>query len=121
MEGQKYRCILKTRFPQQPTVPIPATDTTTFFFAKSDRAALGSVLIFVELYLGIFTEPENIYVFSQAPLLPEQPPLVTGTVKTQEGCEHAITAFFIQESEYQSMVKKGLTEQLANLDEKQTV
>ena len=116
MEQQKYRCILKSRNPQSSAVPVPVTDTTTFFFAKTDRAALGNVLIFVEMYLGMFSQPEDIYVFSQAPLLPGQPSIVTGNVKTEAGSEHALTAFFIQESEYQSILEKDLTEQLAKLD-----
>ena len=93
----KYRCIVRNLLGEK-------REITTFFFANTDRNALGRVVIYLEMSLGMCIKAENIKVTREPSLLPGKPSnIVTARVETPEKPVPAMTAFFILESEYQAL------------------
>ena len=120
MDTQKYRCIMQYRIgTQKPTI-------TTFFFAKTDRDALGRVVIFLEMWLGISIKAEKIKVSCEPSLIAgKNSNIVTASIHTSEKHIPALTAWFVLESDYQALLQKDKKDELVNalqgLDSKNSV
>ena len=108
MDKQKYRCIMQSHLNE-------AKEITTFFFANSRHDALGRVVIFLEMWLGLSVKAENIRVTCEPSLIAgKQSNIVNASLEISEKNFPVMTAWFVLESEYQALLQQDEKDELVN-------
>ena len=99
-QGEKYRCLIIIQVGE-------AKEITTLYYAQSDREAQGRVVVFIEMWLGMFVKAENIEVYIEpSVILNKQSHIVNANIVSAEQRHPAATGWYIRESEYQELIAK---------------